>query len=80
MSREMTWQQLRELGERNKELFPKGTRVRLIHMGADPDPVPDGSEGTVEHVDDVGTISVKFDNGRHLGVCPPEDTIERIES
>lgn len=31
--------------------------------------VPRGTSGTVEEVRDFGTIVVRFDNGRQLGVC-----------
>ena len=31
--------------------------------------VPSGTTGTVEQVRDYGTIVVRFDNGRWLGVC-----------
>lgn len=56
----------------------KGTRVKLIHMGNDPMPVPDGTLGTVEHIDDIGTIHVRWDNGRTLGLIPGEDQYEYI--
>lgn len=49
-----------------KELI--GKRIKLLHMKDDTNPVPDGMEGTVQHVDDMGTIHVKWDNGRTLGV------------
>lgn len=31
----------------NEPRVPVGTRIELIHMPADPDPIPDGSRGTV---------------------------------
>jgi hypothetical protein len=54
-----------------------GRRVRCVEMN-DPDPVPVGTEGTVNHVDDVGTIHVTWDNGRLLGLVPGEDKYELI--
>ena len=52
--------------ELNKEY--KGKRIRLLQMKDDPNPVPDGTEGTILNVDDIGTIHVKWDDGRTLGV------------
>ena len=53
-----------------------GKRIRLISMENDPQPIEPGEEGTVDHVDDLGTIFVKWDNGRSLGVVPEEDEYE----
>ncbi len=58
---------------RIRTCFPPECRITLDHMGNDPFPVPDGSEGTVQHVDDLGTVHVLFDNGRRLGLVPGED-------
>lgn len=35
--------------------------------------VPPGTEGTVTHVDDAGTLFVEWDNGRHLGVTVEDE-------
>lgn len=35
--------------------YPPGTRLELTLMGDDPQPIPPGSRGTVDHVDDMGT-------------------------
>jgi len=57
-----------------------GDRVKLVHMGADPDPIPAGTLGTVTRIthlpygSDVQVhIGVNWDNGRTLScVCPPD--------
>lgn len=56
-----------------KAQYPPGTRIELLSMGSDPYPIPDGTRGTVDLVDDIGTIHCTFDNGRHLGIIPEED-------
>ena len=66
--------------ERLRTLMPKGTRVKLIHMSDDPRPIPDGTLGTVDHVDDVGDVHTKWDNGRYLAFIPSVDTYEIIGS
>jgi hypothetical protein len=56
----------------------KDKRIKCIHMN-DEHPVPSGTEGTVMFVDDIGTIHVKWDNGRSLGLIPNEDSYELIK-
>ena len=60
--------------ERNKKMYPVGTRIRLIHMDDPYSPVPDGMTGTVAFVDDIGTLHMKWDNGRTLDV-PQEQSL-----
>lgn len=55
-----------------------GKRIRLIQMGNDPDPIEPGTEGTIDHVDGIGQIHVKWDNGRTLAIVPEEDKYEII--
>ncbi len=48
-------------------------------MENDPNPIPSGTKGTVEFVDDMGTVFCKFDNGRSLGMIPGEDSFHTIQ-
>ena len=61
-----------------KKAYPAGTRIRLIHMDDPYSPIPDGMTGTVTSVDDMGTLHMKWDNGRSLGICPDADSFEII--
>lgn len=45
----------------------QGTIICLDSMGNDPNPIPSGTKGTVEFVDDCGSVFCKFDN------CQPAD-------
>lgn len=62
-----------------KKSFLPGTRIMLDAMYDDPHPIEPGTKGTVEFVDDAGTIHTTFDNGRHLGICPEVDRFHKIE-
>ena len=60
-----------------KDLYPAGTRVKLVEMNAIQAP-PIGTLGTVMYVDDIGTIHIKWDNGSTLGAAYPEDRVSKI--
>ena len=52
-------------------------------MPNDPDPVPVGTEGTVEEVSDVGPgaftqVEVSWDNGRTLMLSMPPDEVRVV--
>ena len=64
---------------RVREMYPSGERVELVSMN---DPynttlVP-GSQGTVNDVDDTGTIFVNWDCGSRLGVVYGVDEVKRV--
>ena len=63
--------------EELREEFPKGTRVELGWMD-DLQAPPLGTQGTVEYVDDTGTIHVAWDNGSHLGAVYGEDSVSKV--
>ena len=68
----------RRFAQRMKDNYPPGTRILLLQMGDDPRPVEDNTRGTVKAVDDIGTLHCDFDNGRHLGIVPGEDSFRRL--
>ena len=57
-----------------KEQYPPGTRIRLNSMEDPYVPIAPGTEGVVDFVDDIGTIHMKWNNGRSLGIVPGEDS------
>ena len=67
-----------KLAKQYKAICPKGTRIELQTMGSDPRPIEPGTSGTVDHVDDLGTIHCIFDNGRRLGIIPEEDSFRKL--
>lgn len=65
--------------QRIKEQYPQGTRIELNHMDDPYHPVPEGTLGTVKHVDDAGQIHVKWDNGRGLALVPNVDDFHIVD-
>ena len=72
------WDRLTRQAKRYQEAYPPGTRVLLVEMGNDPQPVPPNTWGTVLVVDDIGTLHCAFDDGRSLGLLPGEDRFRRL--
>ena len=64
----MTKMQLENL----KALYPKHTKVQLVHMRDEYAP-PEGTIGYVTSVDDMGTIHVNWQNGSSLGLVEGVD-------
>jgi hypothetical protein len=64
--------------EKIKEKYSAGTRIELIHMDDPYAPIEPGMQGIVEMVDDAGTLHMKWDNGRTLGIVPGEDHFKVI--
>ena len=67
----------RETVERVRREYPAGTRVELVRMD-DVQAPPIGTRGTVEGVDDTGSIMVRWDNGSHLHVVYGEDECRKV--
>lgn len=56
-----------------RERYPAGTRIRLNHMDDPYAPVPDGTVGEVQYVDDAGNIHMVWKNGRTLSLIDGVD-------
>jgi len=48
-------------------------RIRLVRCTDEWTRLAPGTEGTVTHVDDLGTLHTAWDTGEHLGLVPGED-------
>ncbi|MBR5756705.1 MAG: DUF4314 domain-containing protein [Firmicutes bacterium] len=64
--------------ERLRKLYPKGTKIRLICMAEEPYPLPAGSIGEVEMIDDAGNIHMKWQCGRSLSLIDSIDCFKVI--
>ena len=56
-----------------REQYPPGTRIRLTEMQDPYAPVPPGTEGEVNFIDDAAQIHMKWSNGRTLALIPGVD-------
>jgi hypothetical protein len=61
-----------------REKHPRGTRIRLIEMNDPFAPVPPGTEGTLDFIDDACQYHMKWDNGSTLALIPDEDRFSVI--
>lgn len=68
------WARLRKRAEILKEQYPVGTRIMLKQMDNVQAP-PFGTLGTVQGVDEIGSILVQWDNGSTLSVAEEDEVI-----
>lgn len=61
-----------------KEQYPKGCRVKLVRMDDPYSKLKPGDLGTVDFIDDTGTIFCIWDIGSTLGVVYGEDEIKKL--
>jgi len=69
----------KEIVEAVRARYPVGTRVELVSMNDPYSRLKPGDRGTVESVDDTGTVFVSWDCGSGLGVVYGEDKIHILE-
>ena len=72
------YERLHRLVERHRETYPPETRLELIDMNDPYAPVPSGTRGTVDFIDDMAQIHMKWDNGRTLALNSDEDSFRRL--
>lgn len=67
----------RDIVDNLRKEYPRGTRVELVKMDDNQAP-PIGTKGTVEWVDDAGSLVMRWDNGSGLNVIYGEDIVRKI--
>ena len=68
----------KETVDRIRMEYPVGTRVVLVKMD-DAQAPPIGTKGTVEGVDDTGSLLMNWDNGSGLNVVYGEDIVRKVD-
>ena len=66
--------------ERVCRQYPTGTRVELVSMSDPYTNLKPGDLGTVDFVDDTGTIFINWDNGSTLGAVYGADSVKCINT
>lgn len=67
----------RQIVEELRKQYPKGTIVELVRMD-DAYAPPIGTRGTVQGVDDAGSLMVHWNNGNGLNVVYGEDIVKKV--
>ncbi len=62
-----------------KKRYTEGTKIELIKMYDYINPVPSGTKGIIERVDDIGTIHVIWENNSKMGLIADVDKFEIIK-
>lgn len=57
-----------------RKQYPIGTKIQLISMRDEKYPIPPGTVGEVTHIDDIGNIHVRWQNGSSLAIIPEVDS------
>jgi len=58
--------------------YPRGTRVELLRMNDPYSKLMPGDKGTVDFIDDIGTLFCICDSGSTLGVVYGEDAVKKL--
>ena len=64
--------------KRLRERYPEGTRIALVYMNDPYSKLEYGDRGTVRHIDDAGTIHVRWDSGSGLGIAFGIDSCRKL--
>ena len=58
--------------------YRPGDRVQMVERNDPYAPILPGEKGAIAHIDDTGTLHMRWDDGRTLGVCLEEDTVRKV--
>lgn len=62
--------------EEMQRRYPEGTKIELIFMDGEPQ-MYRGLQGTVEYIDDIGQIHMKWENGSSLALVQGVDRFRK---
>ena len=58
--------------------YRPGDRVQMVERNDPYAPILPGEKGAIAHIDDAGTLRMRWDDGRTLGVCLEEDIVRKV--
>ena len=61
-----------------RKQYPVGTKIQLISMRDEKYPILSGTIGEVTHIDDMGSIHMKWQNGSSLALIPEVDSFKVV--
>ena len=61
-----------------RKQYPVGTKIQLISMRDEKYPILPGTIGEVTHIDDLGSIHMKWQNGSSLALIPEVDSFKAV--
>ena len=61
-----------------RKQYPVGTKIQLISMRDEKYPILPGTIGEVTHIDDIGNIHVRWQNGSSLALIPEVDSFKVV--
>lgn len=61
-----------------RKQYPVGTKIQLISMRNEKYPILPGTIGEVTHIDDMGSIHMKWQNGSSLALIPEVDSFKVV--
>lgn len=64
--------------EQLRKQYPKGTKLQLISMRNEKYPILPGTVGEVTHIDDAGSIHMRWENGSSLALIPEVDSFKAV--
>ena len=64
--------------EQLRKQYPKGTKLQMITMRNEKYPILPGTIGEVTHIDDLGSIHMKWQNGSSLALIPEVDSFKVV--
>ena len=68
----------KEYIEQLRKNYPIGTKIQLISMRDEKYSVIPGTVGEVTHIDDMGSIHMKWENGSSLAIIPEVDSFKVV--
>ncbi len=62
--------------EQLRKQYPIGTKIQLISMRDEKYTILPGTIGVVTHIDDMGSVHLKWQNGSSLALIPEVDSFK----